>query len=96
MARERDSARRGEMYERMLAYREKHAGWVVFRSVYWAIYVFALGAFLLFASKSNIGSAAGQFNWVGFLGFAFVLLSAFVAIYGLVGALHLKLMRKHG
>ena len=86
----------GEIYERMLSYKEKHAGWVVFKAIYFAIYIFTIGAFLLYASRSLGSAAPNQFNWIGFVGFALVLLSAFVAIYGLVEALHLKLMKKHG
>ena len=87
------------LYDRMLSYKEKHAGWAIFKALYWAIYIFAIGAFLLYVTQSAANATnfnAMQINWAQFVGFALVLLAIFLAIFGLVESLHLKLMKKHG
>ena len=74
--------------KRMLHYQEKHAAWHIFKAVYWAIYVFTVG--LLFMVQS-IAYYPTAFTF----GTALVLLSVMIVIYGLVNALHNKLMKKY-
>ncbi|MCL5239083.1 MAG: hypothetical protein M1286_01245 [Candidatus Marsarchaeota archaeon] len=75
----------------MLAYNARHGGWIVFRSVYWAIYLLLLGLFLVYYSVNNIAVSLQSF-----LGWAFTILAVMVIIYGAVESLHHKLMRKYG
>jgi hypothetical protein len=74
-------------YRRMYHYREKSSGWEIFKALYWAIYIFAVGVFFLIAPQS-LGMTV-------FIGFALVLLAMFYAIFGLVVSLHFKLMKRH-
>jgi hypothetical protein len=74
-------------YERMLHYKEKHSGWVIYKSVFWGVYIFILGALLL--TKITLVGAA-------FFGWAFVLFAIFYIVNGFASSLHLKLMKKHG
>ncbi len=76
-------------WERHLTYREKEAGWTVFRFLFWGIYVFVLGCMLIIA-----GFTAP--NLMIFGGWALVLLAVFLVVYGFVSSLHYRLMRKHG
>ena len=74
-------------YKRMLAYKEKHFAWEIFKGVYWAVYIFAVGLLFLFSANT-------PFNMPTFIGYTLVLLSIFYGIFGLVTALHLKFMRR--
>jgi hypothetical protein len=74
---------------RMLHYREKHAGWSIFKAIYWAIYIFVVG--MLFMIQS-ISYYPVEFT----IGSALILLSVMMMIFGLVNALHNKLMKKYG
>lgn len=74
-------------YQQMLHYKEKHSGWIVYRAVYWGIYVFVLGLLLL----SGVAATAATF-----FGWAFVLFALFFIVNGFAESLHLKLMKKHG
>ncbi len=74
-------------YERMLHYKEKHSGWVIYKAIFWGVYIFILGALLL-ADTALTGAA--------FFGWAFVLFAIFFIINGFASSLHLKLMKKHG
>lgn len=75
--------------KRMLHYRERHSGWYIFRSVYWAVYVFVIGYLFIAESVQNLP--------VGFMaGSALVILSVAIVLYGFASALHLKLMKKYG
>jgi hypothetical protein len=74
---------------RHLQGRERESGWEVFKAIYWGIYSFALGLMLLLAVPRML-------DITGFIGWALILLSMFVVVYGLVISLHLRLMRKHG
>lgn len=74
--------------KRMLHYKEKHAGWYVFKAAYWAIYIFVVGLLFMVQSIANYP--------IGFtFGTALVLLAVMVVIYGLVNALHNSLMKKY-
>ncbi len=75
--------------ERWLSYREKHASLNVFACVYWAIYALVVG-FMIIATAYN-GA-----NLVVIVGLSMVLFAFFLVIYGLVIAMHHRLMRKHG
>lgn len=74
--------------KRMLHYREKHAGWYIFKAVYWAIYVFIVGLFFMVQSVQGYPVA---FTF----GSALVLLAVMMVVYGFVNALHNKLMKKY-
>ncbi len=74
-------------YERMLHYKEKHSGWIIYNSVYWGIYLFAIGILLV---SGTVTSVAGFFGW------ALMLLAIFVIVHGFTSSLHLKLMKHHG
>jgi len=74
-----------KVMERDLRYAEKHMAWHIFRAVYWSIYIFIMGMILF------IGSTAGT----ALYGLALLILSVFIVIYGIVYALHLRLMRKY-
>jgi len=78
-----------KIMERDLLYAEKHMAWHVFRAVYWSVYIFVIGMILF------VDSTAGTFNSFAFYGFALLMLSVFIVIYGIVYALHLRLMRKY-
>lgn len=74
-------------YERMLHYKEKHSGWIIFNALYWGIYVFAIGILLL---SGVVNTLSGFFGWVLVLG------AIFFIVHGFTNALHLKLMKHHG
>ena len=78
-------------FDRMLAYRDRHAGWIVFRSVYWAIYLLLIGTVLLIASGSGVQLATQTF-----LGIALFILAIMIIVYGAAEVLHHKLMRRYG
>ncbi len=75
--------------ERQLHYNERHAGWRIFRSVYWSIYLLIVGFFLL--SYSSLGLSPQVF-----FGMDLILLAVMVIVFGLVQALHHKLMKRYG
>ena len=76
-------------YERQLRYVATQGGWEIYKAVYWGVYVFVLGLLLLTAVPRALPTMES------FIGWALVLLSMFVIVYGFVVSLHLKLMRKH-
>ena len=75
-------------YSRMLHYREKHSGGEIYKAVYWGIYFFILGLLLL-----SQGTALSLLT--GFFGWALLIFSLFVIVFGFAAALHLKLMKKY-
>ena len=75
-------------YRRHLHYQERHSGWHIFRAIYWGIYLFILGVLLTTVVPNTL-------SYTGFLGWAFILLSFFVVVYGFAASLHLKLMKKY-
>ncbi len=77
-------------FDRMLDYYVKHTAWIVFRSLYWAIYLLVLGGILLYYSYQNIAVSIQTF-----FGFAFFILAVMIMIYGLTEILHNKLMKKY-
>jgi hypothetical protein len=76
-------------WERRLSYKEKEAGWIVFRYLYWGLYVFVVGCMLVIAGLSAP-------NVTVFVGWAVIILAVFLVVYGFVESLHHRLMRKHG
>ena len=76
-------------WERRLEYRERHAGWEVFRYLYWGIYIFVIGCMLIIGGFEQV-------NLMLFAGWATILLAIFLVIYGFVVSLHHRLMRRHG
>jgi uncharacterized membrane protein YjfL (UPF0719 family) len=80
-----------DSFDRMLGYQARHAGWIIFRSVYWALYLLLLGMLLLFYSIQNISISLQVF-----FGWAFSILAIMIIIYGAVEVLHHKLMKKYG
>ena len=75
----------------MLDYQARHSGWIIFRSIYWAIYLLLLGGLLLFFSVQNLAVSLQIF-----FGWAFTVLAVMIIIYGGAETLHHKLMRKYG
>lgn len=82
---------RRDSFDRMLAYNARHTGWIIFRSVYWAIYLLLLGILLLYYSVNNVGISLQVF-----FGWAFTILAIMLIIFGAAETLHHKLMRKYG
>ena len=80
-----------DSFDRMLAYNERHGGWIIFRSVYWAVYLLLLGVLLLYYSVNNISVSLQVF-----LGWAFTVLAIMLILYGAAETLHHKLMRRYG
>ncbi len=81
-------------YERKLRYMEKHAGWEIFRMVFWGVYIFMLG-FILLLFYRNTTIASQQISLYAFFGWALTLFAIFYILYGFSISLHLRLMRKY-
>lgn len=77
-------------WDRLLAYKDKEAGWTVFRHLYWGIYLFVIGGILVVAGIS----ARPNLLIVG--GWSIILFAVFLVVYGFVASLHHRLMRRHG
>jgi hypothetical protein len=77
------------IHERMLNYRERHHGWNLFQTTYWAIYIIVLSILLISYSSINLTPTL-------FLGVAGMVLAFMLIIYGMVNSLHLKFMKKYG
>ncbi len=75
-------------FERKLHYDEKHSVWHIFKSVFWAIFIFITGAMLYDSAPTAQGI-------VQFFGSAVIVLSIFIILYGFSKSLHLKLMKKY-
>ncbi len=75
-------------YSRMLHYREKHSGWEIYKAVYWGIYFFIMGLLLL-SQGTSLSLLSGFFGW------ALLIFSLFMIVFGFASALHLKLMKKY-
>ena len=80
-----------DSFDRMLEYQARHAGWIIFRSVYWALYLLLLGVLLLFYSTQSIAISLQVF-----FGWSFTVLAIMIIIYGAAEVLHHKLMRRYG
>ena len=78
-------------FDRYLDYKARHGGWIIFRSVYWAIYLVVLGALLIVN-----GSGSVLISGTIFFGVALELLAVMIIIYGAAEVLHHRLMKKHG
>ncbi len=74
---------------RMLHYRERHAGWHIFNSLYWGIYLFFVGTILVLQGPLHYTTAITA-------GVSLIILSLMVIIYGFVRALHGKFMKRYG
>lgn len=81
---------RTDLFDRMLAYRVRYSGWVIFKSVYWAIYSLLLGFILLFYTAQNTSISLQTF-----LGLALTIFALMLILYGAVEVLHNKLMRTY-
>ena len=79
-------------YERKLKYMEKHAGWEIFRMVFWGVYIFVMGLILLLFNKSPINPILSIY---AYFGWGLTLFAIFYILYGFSMSLHLKLMRKY-
>ena len=75
-------------YRRQLHFQERHSGWHIFRGIYWGVYVFILGVLLATLVPASL-SVAGFFGW------ALILLSIFMIVFGFASSLHLKLMKRY-
>ncbi len=78
-------------FDRILEYRVRHSGWIIFRAIYWAIYLLLLGILLLYYSINNVSLSLQVF-----FGWAFTVLALMLIIYGAAEVLHHKLMRRYG
>lgn len=79
-----------EMFDRMLDYYVRHSAWIMFRAVYWAIYLLFVGGILLYYNAMNLNVSLQMF-----FGLAFFVLALMVIIYGLTETLHNKLMKRY-
>ncbi len=77
-------------FDRYLEYKARHSGWITFRSIYWAIYLLLIGAYLIYFGDTNM-----PVSWTFFFGTALVLLSIMIILYGAAESLHHKLMRTY-
>jgi hypothetical protein len=75
--------------QRMLRYQEKHAGWAIFRTIYWSIFLLMLSVLLV--SYQTFG-----FTLQTFLGITLFVFSLMLIVFGFTQALHYRLMRKIG
>ena len=80
-----------DAFDRMLEYQARHAGWIIFRSVYWALYLMLLGILLIYYSAKGISISLQVF-----FGWAFTVLAVMIVVYGAAETLHHKLMRRYG
>ena len=81
---------RKDAFDRMLDYQMRHAGWIIFRSIYWSIYLLFLGTTLLYYSTRNLNISLQTFG-----GFALSLLAIMLIVYGFTETLHHKLMKTY-
>ncbi len=79
-------------YERKLRYMEKHAGWEIFKTVFWGVYIFIIGLILLIFYKQG---ANATLNLYALIGWGLTLFAIFYILYGFSMSLHLRLMRKY-
>lgn len=79
-----------DAFDKMMEFQAKHGAWIVFRSVYWAIYLLLLGGLLLYYTAQNI-----QVSLQFFMGYSFSILAMMIILYGAAETLHYKLMRKY-
>ncbi len=79
-------------YERRLKYMERHAGWEIFRMVFWGVYIFVMGLILLIFNRSP---PTPELSIYAFFGWGLTLFAIFYILYGFSISLHLKLMRKY-
>ncbi len=79
-------------YERRLRYMEKHAGWEIFKRIFWGLYVFVVGIILLIFYRTVPGATI---NLESFFGWIFVIFAVFYIVFGFSTSLHLKLMRRY-
>jgi FtsH-binding integral membrane protein len=76
-------------YERMLSYKEKESMWMIYKTLFWGIYMLAV-AILLIKYVPNGLSLTMFFGW------STILLALFTIVYGISVTLHLKLMKRYG
>ncbi len=81
----------GDSFDRMLDFNVKHSGWIIFKAVYWAMYLLVLGVVLLFDSVHNVTIPLETFA-----GLALSILAMMVIVFGFSEVLHHKLMRRYG
>ena len=79
-----------DMFDRMLDYYVKHSAWLMFKAIYWSIYLLVIGSVLLYYSAINLTVSLQTF-----FGLAFFILALMMIIYGLTETFHNKLMKKY-
>jgi hypothetical protein len=77
-----------EEYARHLHYMEKHSGWQMFKSLYWAVFIFISGAILIYTN--------GIIDLGVYFGIMLMLFAIFIMVYGFAKALHYKFIKKYG
>jgi len=80
-----------DSFDRMLDFNVKHSGWIIFKAVYWAMYLLVLGVVLLYSSAHNVTISLEVFG-----GLALSIMAMMVIIFGFSEILHHKLMRRYG
>lgn len=76
--------------KKTIYYQARFSSWIIFRAIYWSIYIFFIGSILLYYSYRNI-----SFSIELFFGLALTLLSIMLIIYGAVEVLSNNLMRRY-
>lgn len=77
------------MWERKLHYMEKQSGWQIYKAVFWGIYLFIFGILAVLAGY-------GVLAYGLVIGWAIVVLSIFLIVYGFTISLHYKFLKRHG
>lgn len=90
MPRRSSAVEKRDSFDRMLSYYARHSGWIIFRSIYWSIYLLFLGSTLLYYSTQNQSISIQTF-----FGFALSLLAIMFIVYGFTETLHHKLMKTY-
>jgi hypothetical protein len=76
----------GAYYEHKLDYMVKNSGWEIFKSIYWSVFVFIMGA-ILFSFVPN------PFPETQFAGLAVMVFAMFYLVYGFAVSMHFRMMR---
>jgi hypothetical protein len=74
-----------------LSHEYRASGWIIFRSVYWALCLIALFGIVAYFSAAN-----APISLQVLMGFAFVILAVFLVPYGIMEAHHSRFMSRYG
>lgn len=76
-------------YARMLSYKEKESMWILYKTLFWGIFMLSEAILLIKDVPQGLGVAI-------FFGWSLILLTIFTIVYGISVTLHLKLMKRYG